>query len=153
MRVKDIISIVLIGFSFVGSAQIKGKAKNLVGTWQYESGGGFEVWKMEGDDLMGHGYRTSKSGDTVKVEDLKISRVNKNLVYTLLTRQNTETGIKVNNYKFVGNRNKLYFENVEDEIPASVKYTFGLFSKQKLKIVIKYSDKDKPLKLKLRKVS
>lgn len=153
MRVKDIISVVLIGFSFLGSAQIKGKAKNLVGTWQYESGGGYEVWKMEGEYLIGYGYRTSKSGDTVKVEDLKISRVNKNLVYTLLTRQNTETGIKENNYKFIGNRNKLYFENVEDEIPASVKYTFGLFSKQKLKIVIKYSVKDKPLKLKLRKLS
>jgi hypothetical protein len=151
MRLRDIISILFIALFVQVSGQINGKAKHLVGTWEYESGGGVEVWKLEGDQLIGYGYRTSKTGDTVKVEDLKISKVNKNLVYSLSTKQQTETGIKVNNYKFVGNKNRLYFENIDDEIPASFKYSFGLFSRSKLKIVIRYSGRDKPLKLKLRK--
>lgn len=135
--------------SFASNGQVKGKALNLVGTWKYNEGSGYEIWIMKNDELIGSGYRSTKIGDSVKVEDLTISIVNNNHIYTLRTKQQTVLGDSVVVHKFIGNKRKLYFENMDKEMPTSIQYKFGFFSKNKLQIIIRFGEKDKPKKLKL----
>jgi hypothetical protein len=47
----------------------------------------------------------------------------------------------------------MIFENLDADGPNAIKYTFGLFNKDKLSITIEYEGKKKPVKLKLRRVS
>ena len=74
MRLSAIILFFICGSYVNVSAQITGKALNLPGIWKYDGGSGFEIWEMVGEELVGSGYRTSKLNDTVKVEDLRISK-------------------------------------------------------------------------------
>jgi hypothetical protein len=153
MRLIVIVLVFVYGSFLNLSAQINGKATNLPGIWKYDGGSGFEIWEMVGDDLVGSGYRTSKLNDTVKVEDLRISKTKNNLFYTLITHQQTQQGVKVVEHKFIGGKRKMYFENLDFDGPNALKYTFGIFNKDKLTITIEYEGKKKPIKLKLRRVS
>jgi hypothetical protein len=153
MRLIVIVLVFVYGSFLNLSAQINGKATNLPGIWKYDGGSGFEIWEMVGDDLVGSGYRTSKLNDTVKVEDLRISKTKNHLFYTLITHQQTQQGVKVVEHKFIGGKRKMYFENLDVDGPNALKYTFGIFNKDKLTITIEYEGKKKPIKLKLRRVS
>jgi hypothetical protein len=153
MRLIAIVLVFICGSFLNLSAQITGKAMNLPGIWKYDGGSGFEIWEMVGEDLVGSGYRTSKLNDTVKVEDLRISKTKNHLFYTLITHQQTQQGVKVIEHKFIGGKRKMVFENLDVDGPNAMKYTFGFFNKDKLSITIEYEGKKKPVKLKLRRVS
>ena len=142
----------ILGCIFTSFGQIKGKALRLVGTWKYSEGSGYETWVLKGDQLIGSGYRSTKVGDSIKVEDLSISLVNKNLIYTLKTNQPTNQGDSSVIRQFVGNKRNLYFENTVNEIPESIAYKFGIFSKNKLRITIQLKPNQKLQKLKLKRV-
>lgn len=142
----------MLGSIFTSFGQIKGKALHLVGTWEYSEGSGFETWVLKGDQLIGSGYRSTKIGDSIKVEDLTISQVNKNLIYTLKTNQPTSHGDSSVIRQFVGNKRSLYFENIANEMPEFIHYSFGIFSKNKLRITIQFKSNQRLQKLKLRRV-
>jgi hypothetical protein len=145
----------LVGlFGHFASAQLKNPALKLEGVWKYDGGSGFEVWERKSEsELIGAGYRLMKFGDTLKVEDLRISLLNNNLVYSLTTHQQTETGIEIHKYNFISNKKKLEFMNIENSSPSSVIYKFGFLSKKKLKIIIGFDGKKEPSVLKLQKVA
>ena len=145
--------LVLLVLAFPVKGQLTGKIKHLPGTWKYEGGSGYEIWMVSGDEMIGHGYRTTKFKDTMKVEDLRISSVNRSLIYSLTTYQPTEAGNIEVNYRFIGNKRDLNFTNIENEAPSFIRYKFGLFNKRKLRILIGYEGENKPVKLKLEKVS
>ena len=132
--------------------QFSGKTKKLVGTWEYKSGNGFEQWNLEGEFLIGGAYRINKLGDTTKVEDLQIRKVNKSLVYTICSEEFIEDSSVVITHNFVGTKNKMKFNNIESNLPAMISYSFGCFNRNKLKITILYGIKDTPVELVLNRV-
>jgi hypothetical protein len=146
--------LVFLLISHHSMSQIKGKARHLDGVWRYEGGSGYEIWSMNnnGQELVGSGYRLSKFGDTIRVEDLRISRVSGNNVYSLTTRQRSENGEVVNKYVFVAKGKRLDFANTENSMPNGIHYRFGLFSKKRMKIIIRFDGEERVSKLKLRKV-
>lgn len=147
-----LITIILSTFALTLHAQMKGKISQLEGTWRYEGGSGYEVWKSNGDEFIGYGYRSTKFQDTLLVEELKITLVNKRLMYSSKTRQQTPAGTVINEHRFIGkNSKKLSFDNVDNDNPRAVRYKFGLFNKNKLRILIGYDGKPKPVVLKLKR--
>lgn len=141
--------------SVVAFGQIKGKARHLVGVWRYEGGSGYEIWTLNNttDELIGSGYRYSKLGDTIRVEDLRIALVKGNYVYTLTTTQQVDSAQLVKKHVFVAERRKLDFANTDNGMPNGIRYMFPLFSKRKLKIIIRFDGEEKETKLRLKKVS
>ena len=124
------------------SAQLSSKTKKLVGTWEYKSGDGFEVWSLENDFLSGAAFRVNKVGDTSKVEDLQIRKVNKTLVYTINSKSFIEDSLVIDSRNFVGTKNKTEFFNIESNLPVMIKYKFGFLNRNKIKISIQYGIKD-----------
>lgn len=153
MRLIGLVIFFIGGCFLFSSAQITGKATNLPGIWKYDGGSGYEIWEMVGEELIGSGYRTSKLNDTVKVEDLRISKTKNHLIYSLITHQHTQGGVKVIETKFIGGKRKMIFENMDTEGPYLMKYAFRIFNKNKLSITILYEGKKKPIKLKLERVT
>jgi hypothetical protein len=139
--------------SFSLSAQVKGKSKHLVGTWKYNEGSGYEIWTFNGKELVGAGYRSSKVGDSIKVEDLKLAVVNKNLIYTVVTNQAMNEGNVSVKHQFIGHKRKLYFVNMENELPISIRYAFGFFSKKRMKITIQLKEREDTKVLRLTKIT
>lgn len=127
--------------------QLPNKAKKITGTWKYKSGDGFEVWNLKGDILVGTAFRVNKVGDTTKVEDLKIRRVNKTLVYTVNSKKFINDSLIVDAHNFVGTKKKMEFFNIESNIPVMISYSFGFLNRNKLKISIQYGIKDAPVVL------
>jgi hypothetical protein len=127
--------------------QFSGKTKKLVGTWEYKSGNGFEQWNLEGEFLIGGAFRINKLGDTTKVEDLQIRKVNKSLVYTIYSEEFFRDSSVVITHNFVGTKNKMKFDNIESNLPAMISYSFGGINRNKLKITILYGIKDTPVEL------
>lgn len=151
MKFKLII-LIFSFFSLNTFAQFSGKTKKLIGTWEYKSGNGFESWHLEGEFLIGGAYRINKLGDTSKVEDLKIRKVNKTLVYTICSEDLLgDTSIVLKN-NFVGQKNKMKFSNIESNLPAMISYSFGFLNRNKLKIKIQYGIKDTPVELQLNRI-
>ena len=137
MKFKLII-LIFSFFSLNTFAQFSGKTKKLIGTWEYKSGNGFESWHLEGEFLIGGAYRINKLGDTSKVEDLKIRKVNKTLVYTICSEDLLGDTSIVLKHNFVGQKNKMKFSNIESNLPAMISYSFGFLNRNKLKIKIQY---------------
>lgn len=132
--------------SFV-NAQFSKKTKKLIGTWQYKSGDGFEVWSLDNDVLLGKAFRVNKLGDTSKVEDIQIKKVNKSLVYTIKSKSHINDSLIIESHNFIGTKKKMEFINIESNLPALIKYSFGCFNPNKLKISIQYGLKDEPVVL------
>ncbi|MCH2223903.1 MAG: hypothetical protein MK066_03970 [Crocinitomicaceae bacterium] len=129
-------------------AQLPSKANKLVGVWKYKEGSGYEIWKSQGDVLIGEAYRVNKkTGDSSKVEDMVLSRVNANLIYKMETFNHLNDSVFVTTHNFVGGKRKLNFTNIDAITPYSIQYSLGLFNKNKMKIRIHYSRNDKGLKL------
>jgi hypothetical protein len=147
-----LLSIVFISSNLFG--QLKGRSKHLPGTWIYEQGSGYEVWKATGSGLSGVGYRTNKIGDTVQVETLGIKEVNGQSFYTLETGSNPNGNFSAyKKYQFISKRRKLDFINIENTIPYEIKYKFGFFNKSKMVILIYMHEDVKRTKLVLHKKS
>lgn len=152
MWLTKIISIGFLFLSFGLSAQIKGKADRLEGTWEYKQGSGYEIWERKDGQLQASGYRLNKLGDTTKVETATLRYVNKRLIYKLTTFNISGDSIQRSTYSFLGGRRKMKFENIDSETPFSIHYKLGSIRRNHLKIIIRISAESKPVKLHLRKV-
>lgn len=145
--------VILAAFSAYNvSAQVGNKGEKLIGKWEYKEGSGFETWEKENEHLIGHAFRINKMGDTTKVEDLDIKRVNKNLIHVLSTYNIVNDSAIVTTYRFVGGKRKLDFVNIDANTPYSISYKFGFLNRNKLFIRIKYGINEKATKLSLRRV-
>lgn len=138
-------SLVIFFVAIFANGQLSSKTKKLVGTWEYKSGDGFEVWSLENDFLSGAAFRVNKVGDTSKVEDLHIRKVNKTLIYTIKSKSFIEDSLIIESRNFVATKNKMEFFNIESNLPVMIKYSFGFFNRNKIKISIQYGIKDEPV--------
>jgi len=118
--------------SFVCNAQIKGKARHLVGRWNYKEGSGFEDWNRNGDQLNGSGYRILKFGDSVKVETLTLKFINGYYIYTY---HNTDDDVPAKDITFISKGRKMIFVSTNTETPIHLRYQLNL-KKDKLKIYV-----------------
>ena len=151
MRYLSICCFLLLSSSLF--AQLPSKANKLIGVWKYKEGSGYEIWKSQGDVLIGEAYRVStKTGDSSKVEDMVLSRVNSNLIYKMKTFNHLNDSVVTTTHNFVGSKRKMTFVNIDAITPYSIRYRIGFFNKKKMKIHIHYSRNDKGLKLNLFKV-
>jgi len=129
-----IISLCLFVLPFLGFSQISGKAKHLVGRWNYKEGSGYEVWNRNGDKLDGAGYRILKFGDSVKVEKLSLSFINGS--YTYIYKPNGQSQ-QTKEIHFISNGRKLQFVSTNSDIPIQMHYRLGLFrNKMKLYVTV-----------------
>ena len=122
----------LLLFPFFGFSQIKGKAKHLVGKWNYKEGSGFEVWSRNGDNLDGSAYRILKFGDSVKVETLSLTFTSGRYTYIY---QNTNDSVKIRDVNFISKVRKLQFVSTNSETPIQMHYRFNL-RKNKMKLYV-----------------
>lgn len=131
------------------SAQMTNRMEKLVGKWVYKEGSGFEVWRKNGQELSGEAYRINvKAKDSVKAEDIRIARINKNVVYTMETYNYQNDTVTKQPFQFVGNKRSFKFYNVNQGAPYRIEYKFGFLNRNKLTIKIQYVSTDKkPLKL------
>lgn len=130
-------------------AQLPKSAAKLEGSWRYASGEGVEHWSAHNDGLEGSSYRMNKLGDSVKVESFTINNVNNRLVYSLTSHNVVGDSLVDTKRHFIGGKRKLEFVNIEEVIPYSVSYRFGLFTSNKLIISVRFGINDKPTKFKL----
>ncbi len=137
--------------SSMAISQMPNRTKKLIGKWQYKSGDGFEVWRMNNDHLTGAAYRITKNGDTTQVESLTIKRVNKTLVYILETNSQQGDSIVVQKNRFISSGNKLKFNNIETNIPSMISYSFCFFTRNRLKIKIQFGVEEEPIVLELKR--
>jgi len=151
MSYKQLINIAVIILLFPGlsNAQLPKKAKKLVGVWQHTADSGFEVWRIDGDQLKGDAYRVSQKGDTIKIEEMRLTYIdNKYTFYARVFNQNEgkEIAFKSKNKKF-------YFENPAHDFPKAIQYKFGLFSKKKMTACLYHPHKEKlPHRISFRKM-
>lgn len=152
LKINWIILFFALSLSFSGFSQFKGKAKHLIGVWEYSAGSGYEIWTDAGTHLIGQGFRSNKLGDSILVEEIRLEQINKTLIYTMETQNfNPGDSNEVKKYTFVSTHKKLDFVNTANEMPYELIYKFGFFSKKKLKIEIYHSKTAKPIVLRLRK--
>lgn len=146
---KNVIVIVFVFFSAGLFAQMTRKMEKLVGKWSYKEGSGYEMWSKNGDALSGQAYRINvKASDSIRAEDLRIARVNKNMVYVMETYNYENDTITKRPFQFIGNNKSFKFYNVNEGSPYRIEYKFGFFNRNKLIIKIQYVSTDKkPLKL------
>lgn len=141
---KNSVAIVFLILSFGLSAQMTNKMEKLIGKWNYKEGSGFETWTKSGDELIGQAYRINvKALDSTKVEDIRISRINKNMVYTMETHKHENDTVTKQRFQFVANKKSFKFYNVNQGAPYRIEYKFGFFNRNKLIIKIQYVAKDK----------
>lgn len=147
---KQFLLIVFLLTCVQSNAQISSKMKKLVGTWEFKKGSGFETWEIENDKVIGYEYRVNKIGDTIKVEEMHIKQVGKNLVYSIDAHHNlSDSSVHHESLNFLGGKRKLTFVNMDSNTPYSISYSFGIFSKRRLKVKIHYGQNDKAAKLNL----
>ena len=151
---KYCIFILSIFFTLSVWSQLPRKTNNLIGTWEFKNGSGFEVWSKEGIRLIGYEYRLNKIGDSIKVAEMMLEKVNKVLLYTFITNLTTpDIDSQKKKVIFVGGKRKMKFYNRLSSIPYRIDYVFSFFSHEKLKIRMYYGQDDKPVKLILKKVN
>ena len=147
MRFKWILSFFLIVSHLHSFGQLPSKAMKLIGTWKYEGGSGYEVWTENSGTMHGVAYRINKIGDTSIVEVINLSKVNKQLVYSLQTKKIVGDSVVAVKNVFIGGKRKLEFFNVEAGMPYSISYKTGFLNKNKLKIKIQRGSSDEPVVL------
>ena len=149
---KYCVFILSLCYTLTTFSQLPKKVNGLVGTWEFKNRSGFEVWSKEGVSLIGHEYRLNKIGDTIKVAEMMLEKVNKVLLYTFITKLN-ESDQDKEKVIFIGGKRKMQFYNRLSNIPYRIDYTFGFLNRKKLKIRLYYGPEDKPTKLVLEKVN
>lgn len=145
----SLIALICAVFSLNAIGQFSGKTKKLIGTWEYKSGNGYEKWELDGEFLIGGAYRINKLGDTSRVENLQIRKVNKSMIYTICSEEMIADTSVIITHNFIGQKNKMKFANIESNLPVMISYSFGFLNRNKLKIKILYGIKDTPVELQL----
>jgi hypothetical protein len=130
---------------FLSFGQLKGKMRHLPGVWVYKEGSGKEIWTAEKDYLVGAGYRFTKFGDSVKVEDLRIQQVNGVLTYTYTK---VVQGKNKGKLVLISKGKKLDFLSTDPELPIHIVYKLSL-NKKKLFIYFQPNPNTKKEKLTL----
>ncbi len=129
-------------------AQLPNRAKKLVGTWEYKFNSGFEVMELKDDEIVGLGYRINqKTGDTSRVETIRINKVNKTMVYSMTNYKVVKDSVVATTQKMVGSGNRLKFQNITSLSPHAIKYSFGFLNRNKLFVRVYYQVDAKPVKL------
>lgn len=145
---KYITLFVAVFLTVLAFGQLPSKVEQLEGVWKYKEGSGYEIWRKSGDQLIGNAFRLNqKTGDSSKIEDVFIRRVNKNLIYTMKTYNYVNDSIKENVHNFVGGKRKMKWHNIDSNTPYMIKYSYGFFNRNKLIMRIYYGPHDKPTKL------
>jgi hypothetical protein len=152
MRLIHFIFIAFILNSGISIAQLPSSVLKLDGMWMYKEGSGYEVWKVEADQMDGHTFRITKTGDTVLVEEMVIKSINRRLTFDLKTRTNVNNQVINKTRSFIGGKRKMEFINLDKSAPYSMEYKYGFFNRNKLRIHVRYSSKDDPMKYTLFKV-
>ena len=116
--------------------QLPSKVEKLEGKWRFKEGSGYEVWEVKGDKIVGHAFRVLKTGDTSRVEDFFIARVNKTLVYNLRTYTNINGQLVTKERDFYSSKRKMKFVSLTEDLPYSIEFKFGFFNRNKLKILV-----------------
>ncbi len=142
--------LVFFALSMGAFAQLPNKAKKMAGTWEYKLRSGFEIIEIKGDELHGVGYRVNKkTGDTSRVENVRIKRVDETLVYSMTTYNVVNESVVSTVQKFVSSGRKLKFRNVSALTPYAVKYSFAFLNRNKMFIRVYHGPDAKPIKLSL----
>mgnify|MGYP007025850626 CR=1 FL=1 len=129
-------------------AQLPSKVKKMEGTWEYKFRSGYEILDVKGDELHGVGYRINrKSGDTSRVENVRIHMANKVLVYSMTTYNLAMDSVVSLTQKFVSSGKKLRFQNITDPTPYAIKYSFAFLNRNKLFIRVYLGPDTKPSKI------
>jgi hypothetical protein len=122
--------------------------EKLIGTWKYSQGSGFEIWKQDGLDFFGRGMVLNKSNDTIYVEKQEIKYQGNFLYYTSISNSENAESEKT----YISKGKKLVFYNTKNDLPLSITFKFKFWSKNKLLIKIKHTEKSKEVVLKLNRV-
>lgn len=120
-------------------AQVNKRMKAFLGTWQYENIKGFEVWNVNGNELLGHGYRIRNEKDTVLIETMRVTSEGKKLIlHVRVVNQNDGKEIR-----FVeSDKVKYKFVNEAHDFPKSIYYKFKRCKRKKVKVLFNHPHKD-----------
>lgn len=146
MRLIHFIFLAFVLNSGLPFAQLPSSVQKMEGNWRYKEGSGYESWKLKDEQLIGHAFRLTKTGDTSEVESFIIKKVNNRLVYNLSTFINQNDTLITTNRSFLGRKRKMDFVNISEDTPYSIQYAFGFLNKNKLKILVQNTISDKPTK-------
>ena len=140
MLYRSLISSLLILFFVMdGQAQITRRMKPFLGTWEYENIRGFEVWKVQGNALVGQGFRVRNESDTVLIETMRLVQEGKRLVYFVrVTNQNEGREIRFDESESV----KYKFVNESHDFPKSIYYKFKRCKRRKVEVLLNHPHKD-----------
>lgn len=140
--------LVFFALSMGAFAQLPNKAKRMAGTWEYKLRSGFEIIEIKGDELQGVGYRINqKTNDTSRVENVRIKKVNGNLVCSMTTYNIVKDSIVPTVQNFVSSGRKLKFQNISAPTPYAIKYSFGFLNRNKMFIRVYHGPETKAIKL------
>jgi len=97
-----------------------GEVEFFIGTWKIEGRETYELWKKEGDKLVGESYKMKDAQKQVS-ETLEIKKNDDQIIYTAtVLNQNQGKGIPfVLNAK---NKEWFSFENMEHDFPNKIQY-------------------------------
>lgn len=134
--ISILLSVLIFGQS---QAQINKRMKRFLGTWEYESIKGFEVWRANGNELSGSGYRIKNGVDTVLIETMRVTSEGKKLVYyARVTNQNDGQEIRFEESKKL----RYKFVNETHDFPKSIYYQFKMFKRKKVRILLNHPHKN-----------
>jgi len=140
MLYKQVFSVILLlVLATHANAQINKRMKRFIGTWEYENIRGFEVWKENGNELAGLGYRIKNEKDTVLIEKIRITLENKKLVlYATVIGQNEGKEIRFPE----SDKTKYKFVNNTHDFPKSIFYQFKFLRRKKVQVLLNHPHKD-----------
>lgn len=122
-----------VGLSF---GQLPSKVEKLEGNWRFKEDSGYEVWELKDQELIGHAFRVSKLGDTSKVEDFVLNKINDRLTYSLTTYNIVNDSLVTIRRAFIGGKRKMEFINLSEDALYSIEYKFRFLNKNKLKVIV-----------------
>lgn len=152
MRLSVLFIVAFIFNSGLSFGQLPSKVQKLEGKWEFKEGSGYEVWEMNDQKLIGHAFRITKFGDTSKVEDIVINKVNNRLTYSLTTYNVIRDSLVTMQRAFIGGKRKMEFINLTENAPYSIGYKFGFLNKSKLKVIVQNTISDEPFKFTLLRI-
>lgn len=149
----SVLFIVAFLFNFgLSFGQLPSKVQRLEGKWRFKEGSGYEVWERNDRKLIGHAFRITKLGDTSKVEDVIINKVNNRLTYNLTTYNVVRDSLVTMQRVFIGGKRKMEFINLTENAPYSIEYKFAFFNKNKLRVFVQNTISDEPSKFTLLRI-
>lgn len=152
MRLSVLFIIAFLFNSGLSFGQLPSKVQKLEGKWRFKEGSGYEVWERKDQKLIGHAFRVTKLGDTSKVEDIILDKVNNRLTYSLTTYNIVRDSLVTMQRGFIGGKRKMEFINLTENAPYSIEYKFGFFNKNKLKVIVQNTVSDEPYKFTLLRI-